>query len=424
MAAQVAGQEVRHTVKRTLVRSVDSVASDSLKTKIRQAQIITEHLSQLKGAVMKAGQMLSMDASDYLPPEAVKILSKLQADASPVDFEVVRGVLETELGDRLDLLEDLSPTPIASASIGQVHRARLRARPVAVKVQYPGIDRSIESDVAVLKNLSQSWLSLTGKKIDLAGIFEEMKDLLLQEADYSLEAQHLAEYRRLLAAEHRFVVPEPFAEVSSQRVLTMSWEEGPTLQAWIDDKPSYAEREWLGRTVLDLYCLEFFEWGFVQTDPNPSNFLVRSTDRQMVLLDLGAAMHYDQAFRTGYVGLLAVLGTGRRDAIVQAGIDFGLLDPRESEEARGLFADLLISAMQPFSPTRQPFVFGDQDYAKRAREAGQTFVQSLRYSPPPRKLIFLHRKLGGIFNLLRRLDVRLDLVPYWEKMVGAEIHAA
>ncbi len=425
MAAKVAGQEVRHTVKRTLTRSVDALASDALKTKIRQAQIITENLSQLKGAMMKAGQLLSIDASDYLPPEAVEVLAKLQADAEPVDLSVVESVLVSELGpDWADQLEDFSPTPVAAASIGQVHRARFRDTPVAVKVQYPGIDRSIDSDLAMLKRVSQSWLAITGRKIDLAGLFEEMKTLLEQEADYRIEVEHLSRYHRLLAHEHRFVVPKPFPEVSRQRVLTMSWEDGPSLQAWLQSNPSYADREWMGRTILDLYCLEFFEWGFVQTDPNPSNFLVRSDERQLVLLDLGAALAYDETFRANYVKLLAVLGSGEGDAIVNAGIEFGLLDPREGPEPRRLFAELLRSAMQPFAPVRQPFQFRDADYAKQAREIGQTFVRSLRYSPPPRQLLFLHRKLGGIFNILRRLDLRLDLVPYWEKMVGAEIHAA
>ena len=424
MAAKVAGHEVRHTVKKTINRSVDALASDSLKTKIRQAQIITENLSQLKGAMMKAGQLLSIDATDYLPPEAIEILGRLQADAEPVDFEVIRQVLEKELGDKLTRLEDLSPDPVASASIGQVHRARFEGTPVAVKVQYPGIADSIESDVKMLHRLSQSWLSLTGKKIDLAGLFEEMKTLLLQEADYLTEAKHLEEYRRLLSAEHRFVVPTAFRDVSSQRVLTMSWEEGPTMRNWLSSNPSYADREWLGRTILDLYCLEFFEWGFVQTDPNPSNFLVRGPERQIVLLDLGAAMRYDEAFRANYVQLLAVMGTGDRNAIIQAGIDFDLIDARESDKSLNLFADLMEAALVPFTPGLQPFVFQDADYAKEARQIGQTFAQSLKYSSPPRTLLFLHRKLGGIFNILRRLDLKLDLLPYWDKMVGAEIHAA
>ena len=425
MAAKVAGHEVRHTVKRTLTKSVDKLASESLKTKIRQAQIITENLSQLKGAVMKAGQLLSLDAADYLPPEAIDVLSKLQSDADPVDFEVIVSVLEAELGsDWSDKLQDMSPTAAASASIGQVHRATYEGEPVAVKVQYPGIAQSIESDVAMLQRLSQSWMSLTGKKIDLAGLFEEMKDVLLQEADYQTEADHLEKYRRLLGAEHRFVVPAPHRDVSTERVLTMSWEEGPSLQAWLRTEPSYEEREWAGRTILDLYCLEFFEWGFVQTDPNPSNFLVRAAARQLVLLDLGAAMQYEDSFRENYVQLLAVLGTGDRKAIVDAGISFDLLDEREGSEARELFADLLVSAMTPFMPSRQPFVFKDADYSKRARQIGQEFAQSLKYSPPPRKLIFLHRKLGGVFNMLRRLDLQLDLLPYWDKMVGAQIHAA
>ena len=422
MAAQVAGHEVRHKVKQTLSRSVDALASDSLKTKIRQAQIITENLSQLKGAFMKAGQLLSLDASDYLPPEAIDVLSKLQSDAEPVDVEVIKGVLEAELGaDWPDRLTDFSEAPVASASIGQVHRARFQGAEVAVKVQYPGIDQSIESDVSMLHRVSQSWMTLTGKKIDLGGLFEEMRALLLQEADYLIEIEHLARYRQLLGADPRFVVPAPFPDVSGKRVLTMSWEEGVSVTDWLSTSPSYAEREWLGRTILDLYCKEFFEGGFVQTDPNPSNFLVRAQQRQLVLLDLGAAMDYEEEFRTSYVELLSVLGTGDREAIIQAGIQFDLLDAREGEKPRNLFADLLQAAMVPFTPSLQPYVFRNADYSKQARQIGQEFVQSLKYSPPPRKLLFLHRKLGGIFNMLKKLDLRLDLLPYWQRMVGAEI---
>ncbi|MEM7676344.1 MAG: AarF/UbiB family protein, partial [Myxococcota bacterium] len=314
MAAQVAGTEVRHRVKQTLSRSVDKLASDSLKAKIQQAQIITQNLGQLKGAVMKAGQLLSIDASDFLPPEVLDVLSKLQSNAEPVEFCVIKGVLDEELGaDWPDKLEQLSPTPVASASIGQVHRATFRGQPVAVKVQYPGIDKSIDSDLSLLRKLSGSYLSLTGRKIDLGGLFEEMRDLLQQESNYRVEAEHLEKYRKLLSAEHRFVVPSPYPDVSGQRVLTMSWEEGPSLHAWLRSDPSYAEREWMGRAILDLYCLEFFEWGFVQTDPNPANFLVRGPQRQLVLLDLGAAMHYDADFINNYVRLLSVLGTRDRE---------------------------------------------------------------------------------------------------------------
>ena len=174
------------------------------------------------------------------------------------------------------------------------------------------------------------------------------------------------------------------------------------------------------RAILDLYCREFFSWGLVQTDPNHGNFLMRD-DGRIVLLDFGATLEYDAQFRAEYVHLLRTVETKDVGATVQAGIDFRILDPREPEEPRRLFAEMLFNAMEPFEPGAQPFVFRDQGYAERARDIGRRFTRSLKFSPPPKKLIFLHRKLGGIFHLLRRLDVQLDLYPYWMRMVGQNV---
>jgi aarF domain-containing kinase len=110
--------------------------------------------------------------------------------------------------------------------------------------------------------------------------------------------------------------------------------------------------------------------------------------------------------------------------IIREGEAFGLISDRESAETKKLFADLLINSVEPFFASKQPFQFDDADYTKRTREAGQKFARALKYSPPPQKILFLHRKLGGIFNFVKKLEVRLDLTPYWRKMVGAGLPTA
>lgn len=423
MAGRVAGREVRHRVQGTFERSLERIAESEVMTRVDQAKALVETLSQLKGAVMKAGQLLSIDASEFLPPEAMEVLARLQNQAEPVDFAVVQAVLHEDLQERVERLEDLDPKAAAAASIGQVHRARFQGRPVAVKIQYPGIAESIDSDLNALKRVAQSWLKVSGRRIDLDGTFAELAHILHQEADYTQELQNLERYRALVGDDPRFRVPAAHPEVSARRVLTMDWAEGETLHAWIRGGPEASLRLKLAHEVLDLYCQEFFEWGFVQTDPNHGNFLV-GPDGRLVLLDLGAAMEYDLEFRRRYVELLKVMAGGDDREIVEAGIAFDLLDAQEGEEVRQLFADLLRAAAAPFAPELQPFHFRDEDYAKRSRSVGMEFVQSLRFSPPPRKLLFLHRKLGGLFNLLKRLDVSLDLHPYWERMIGPPPSAA
>ena len=421
LAAGVAGQELRHRVRSGLAASAEKVGASELRARVEQAKLIVESLGRLKGALMKAGQLLSIDASDILPPEATEILSRLQGRAEPVDFEVVRGVLEAELGEeRLAALEGLDPQPAASASIGQVHRARVLGTDVAVKVQYPGVAESIDSDIALLEKLADSWLSLARREVDLAGVFEELRVILHLEADYDRERAHLERFGELLAADARFDVPRALPSLSTSRVLTMTWADGVPLSEWILSAPSRADRVAFARAMLDLYCMEFFRWGLVQTDPNFGNFLVRPERDHIVLLDFGATVEYDVDFRRQYTRLLRAVDRSSRNDIVEEGVAFGLLDPREGPEARDMFAEMLLSAAEPFDARRQPFAFRDGDYAARSRDVVRRFTKSLRFSPPPRRLIFLHRKLGGLFQLLKRLDVELDLSPYWEQMVGRD----
>jgi len=419
MAAKVASQEMRQRMRGKLTSSADKLASSELATRIAQARVITENLGELKGAAMKAGQLLSIDASEVLPPEATDILAKLQGMADPVAFEHLEAVLLEDLGEeRLARLEGLEREAAAAASIGQVHRALLDGEPVAVKVQYPGIADSIDADVKMLEKLADTFTVLARSKIEVAELFEEMRHILHLEADYRRELENLLHYRRLLEDDDRFVVPRGFPDTSGRRVLTMSWERGTPLKDWIAAEPPHHEREAFGQAILDLYCREFYRWGFVQTDPNHGNYLYREDTKQIVLLDFGATLRFPADFRDRYVELLQIIATRERAAIIQSGIDFGLLDPREPQEARDNYADMMLCALEPFEPERQPFRFRDGDYHARARDIGSRFTRSLVYSPPPRQIIFLHRKLGGIFQLLKRLDLTLDLVPYWEQMVG------
>jgi aarF domain-containing kinase len=418
LVAGLSGQELRHRVRAGLSGSVDKLRASELTARIEQARLMVESLGRLKGALMKAGQLLSIDASDVLPPEALAILAQLQAGAEPVEFESLRRVLVEELGHDWERAFDSFETrPAASASIGQVHRAAFEGDAVAVKIQYPAVRESIDSDLDVLQKLANGWLTVSRSKVDLAGVFEELRGILHLEADYRHELASQNRFAELVAREPQFVVPRSLPQLSTTRVHTMTWEEGQPLGEWLQGSPSQADRLWLAQLLLELYCREFFAWGLVQTDPNFGNFLVRSPARQLVLLDFGATLEFEREFRQGYVQLLCVVASGDRRRIGDEGVTFGLIDQRESRETRDLFAEFLTVACEPFAPSRQPFAFRDAGYAERSQDIGRRFVRALQFSPPPRRLLFLHRKLGGIFQLLKRLDLELDLRPYWDRMI-------
>lgn len=416
LAAGVARHEVARSVRATLTSSAEKLASTDLAARIAQAELLAGSLGRLKGAFMKAGQLLSIDASDLLPPEAQRILASLQSQAEPVPFATLRQVLIEDLGEaKLASFEALDQAPAASASIGQVHRATVHGLPVALKIQYPDVADNIDSDLEMVRKLAQGGITMSRRSMDLAGTFEELRAVLHGEADYERERHYLERFGDLLAEDARFVVPQSFPELSSRRVLTMTWEEGVPLGQWVQQAQSLEDREWLARTLLDLYCREFFEWGMVQTDPNFGNFLIRQ--REVVLLDFGATVTYDDSFRRDYVALLRALAAGSDQALVELATAQGLFDARESAEAQAAFVEMLRVALEPFE-SASPFDFGSAEYAARSRDAVRRFTDTLRFSAPPRRLLFLHRKLGGLFQLLKRLDVKLDLRPYWATMIG------
>ncbi len=418
LTAGIAKNELKHQIQ-SRFGEAELAGVSEIRARIAQAKLLAENLGRLKGAFMKAGQLLSIDASDVFPPEAIEILSKLQGQAEPIDFAVIHAVLEDELGEEgLKHFTQFERVPVASASIGQVHRAQAFGADVAVKVQYPGIAASIDDDIALLAGLARSWLSLTRRKIELAPTFGELKAILHSETDYVRERSYMDRFASLLASDSRFDVPQSVPSLSTARVLTMSWAKGLPLDQWLRDAPSLDDRRDFAASMLDLYCSEFFEWGVVQTDPNFGNFLIRPAERRIVLLDFGATVEYEIEFRRGYVDLLRCVATGSRRHIVEKGVEFGLIDQRESTSSLDLFVEMLLVSVDPFQSTNQPFAFGDVGYATRSLDIVKRFVKSLRYSPPPRRLLFLHRKLGGIFHLLKRLDVQMNLSPYWDRMVA------
>lgn len=403
---------------RLALKSFSGLLSSRSKsdTRIAQAQMLMESLSELKGAAMKAGQLLSLDSSDLLPPQAIEILSKLQNQAEPHDFSEIEVTLKRELADKLSQLKDISQKPIAAASIGQVHTAFLNCEKLAIKVQYDGIAKSIDSDLKILRRLAESFLSITGKSIPLEETFKELKNVLEEEVDYENEMTNLIKYNEFMKATPGYVVPKAYPDFTTKQVLTMSFVEGIGFQEWLDGKPSLQERELMAHSILKLFCLEFIDWGFVQTDPNFANYLIQNDPLKLVCLDFGATLAYPMEFRAGYARLLERLKSSSTHEIFAAAMDFDLLSEKEDRETQIAFKEMIQIALEPFRSDKQPFNFQDQDFAKRTAAANIRFSQRLKHSAPPHKILFLHRKLGGVFNMVKRLEVRIDLLPYWHEM--------
>lgn len=424
LAAGLAQKELSGRISQAFARGEELQQQIArVRTQVAQARELVRSLGNLKGAAMKAGQFISIEFRDYLPPEVIEVLNELQAQAPEVDFAEIRSILLEELGaERLALMTDLEEVPIASASIGQVHRARRAdtGESIAIKVQYRGIAESIDSDLAVLRRISQGFVALSLKQVDMREVFDEVQLLLKQETDYRLEAQFMERYRELARDLSGFRLPKLHGDLSSRRVLCLGFEEGVSFDRWLASNPTLEQRESLAERFLELYFLEFFAWGFVQTDPNFANFLFHPGSSDVTLLDFGATKEFSVDFRRRYREFLLVTRSGDQAGCVERAIELGLLDPRENAETRRLLYALVRGTISLFEPERQPFAFADSRYVDEVRGHVLAFVKALRYSPPPRQLIFVHRKLGGIYSLLRSLRVSRDLSVYWRKLEAME----
>ena len=373
-------------------------------------------LARMRGAAMKLGQMISMDAGAVLPAEIAAILERLREDADPMPPRQLRQVLDRAWGDGwLSGFARFDPRPLAAASIGQVHRALLRdGRELAIKVQYPGVRRAIDADVDNLGSLLRLARALP-PEVELDPLLAAAKAQLHEEADYRREAGAAEAYRAALGDRPGFVVPVVERSLTTPDVLAMSFEPGAPLEV-MDDAPQEA-RDALARRLIDLTLAELFEMGLVQTDPNPANFRVRPETGEIVLLDFGATRRVspDLAVRCG--AMLRAGWSGDRAGIDRAGEALGLWDGTVPGDVRSALLDM---AEMAFSALRRPGVydFGASTLIPDLVEAGLELGREARAGrPPPLDVLFLQRKVAGIYLIAARLRARLDLAPILEGRV-------
>jgi predicted unusual protein kinase regulating ubiquinone biosynthesis (AarF/ABC1/UbiB family) len=372
------------------------------------ARRLAERLSEMRGAAMKIGQLLSMDSGQILPPQLGEILTRLREDAHRMPLGQVAQVLDASLGKQWkESFERFDFTPIAAASIGQVHRAVLKdGREVAIKIQYPGIEQSIDSDignVAMLLKLS----GMLPDGMDLEPLLEEARQQLHHEADYEHEADLLRRFHALLEEDERFTVPGVVDELSSKRVLTMEFLHGDPIESI--EKLESARRNEAARRLTELAFREVFEWGLVQTDPNFANYLHDAATGRIQLLDFGAAREHSDEKRAAMRRLLHACMENADQAILDAAAAVGYLGDDDPDGYAATVLQLLRTATEPLRADK-PYRFGHSDLAVKMGEIVREMRLESRYSRiPPMDILFLHRKLGGLYLLLSRLNARLDI---------------
>lgn len=359
-----------------------------------------DEVGELKGSILKAAQILSLYGEYYLPKEINDVLKKVQSQSHYLAWDKIAHLIPEKLHREIEI----NQSPLAAASIGQVHRGKIKAtgEEVVLKIQYPGIKKAIDLDMKIIKTFL-SMGKVLPKKMNLDPIYGEIKKVLIEEMDYEHEAKKHAEYIELMKGVPGCKVPKIYPEYSSKEVITSEFVEGNPLSHL--PELSQEERNRIGETLFRLFLHEIFRGQLIQTDSHPGNFLYR--EGEIYLIDFGACLSYPEKELSQYRKLVSELYSGNKetfmkqlDEVVSKGKGAYEIDP-----------DLLWKYCQlASSPLRsENFDWGTTKLPDELLPLANELVTNSSIEVPPHDFIFLDRKLLGLFSLLRSINATFDV---------------
>tara|TARA_B110001454_G_scaffold219203_1_gene252106 strand:- start:16521 stop:17903 length:1383 start_codon:yes stop_codon:yes gene_type:complete len=391
-----------------------------------QAENFSKEVGELKGSIMKAGQMLSMYGEHFFPPEVNKYFKTLQQDSAALKWEAIEPLIIKYLGaEKYNELE-IEQEPLACASLGQVHRATIKktGESVVLKVQYPSVDRAIDSDLRAIKTFIHL-LKILPQDTTLDPVFDEIKEMLLQESDYEQEALKTEAFRLRLANDPRFIVPKIYPEFSNKRILTSSYEKGLRIEDSLIQSLSQNRRNQLASDFLDLYFHELFIWKDLQTDPHAGNYKIRigaDGKDQWILFDFGATRSYDDAFLNAYHRMIKGSLNNDKDMFRSAAKDLKFIYDNDDPLLIEKFEEFCNETVEPFlkqDDSRQQgpvdaegnYDWKTTDLPQRLSKRVLEIIKNFKWRTPPREILFLDRKTGGVFIILLLLKAKMNARP-------------
>lgn len=413
MTASIAGKAVSNSIKSINSSEEEKSAARSELFEKIGAQI-AETLGEMKGAAMKVGQIASQ-YQDLFPPEIAKALAKLQRRAPAVAFSVIKGQIERELGKPIgEIFQSFEEKSFASASIGQVHRAVLpNGQAVVVKVQYPGVAESCDSDLKQLKlALKLAGVMKIDKKLQ-DELFNEIKESLHAELNYLQEAHNL----NVFAAFHnvkdsKLIIPKVFPEYSSRRVLTLSEELGDPVET-AAQYPDEIRNE-IGERLFNMIAQEIFILNSFHCDPHPGNFAFRA-DGSVVVYDFGGIKELDQPVVQTYKTLM--------NAAIQSNVpvlEDALRDLKVRNYHGQIPADFYIDWRNILLPPMiEPFDFSN---SKVHLQTVNQLRKSMKYWDsfmPSAETMMVNRTISGHYWNMIHLKVNYDFKALTEQYIAA-----
>ena len=375
---------------------------------------LADKLATMRGAAMKLGQLLSMDSGDILSPELSDILTRLRDNAHAMPHKQLVGVLAQNWGkDWVDNFAYFDLKPYACASIGQVHLAHDDSgKKLAVKIQYPGVRDSINSDVDNLGSL----LKLTGilpDQVDLSELLSATKAQLAAEANYEQEAEFISLFVAHLDSAI-FQLPTVHT-LSNKNILVMSFIDGVPIETI--GEMDQAERNWVVEHLFRLLFDELFKFKLMQTDPNFANYVYCTTSKKIGLLDFGATRRIGEQISQGYLGLFTALMEQSRDEVIQAAEQIGFFKQDIDADYLSQILGLFDIATMPLR-TNEVYDFGKCELANTLKVRAMSMNKRKdQWHTPPVDALFIHRKIAGLYLLAKKLDAQVNVHQLFKRHV-------
>jgi len=380
------------------------------------AEDIYDGLQNLKGSALKVAQMLSMDKS-IMPQAYVDKFSLSQFSVPPLSAPLVRKTFKKYLGKfPEEIYDSFTPDSVNAASIGQVHVAFKDGKKLAVKIQYPGVADSISSDLALVKPFATRMFNLKGK--DSEKYFLEVENKLLEETDYVLELKQSVEMAQACKNIEHLRFPKYYAELSSEKILTMDWMEGEHLSEFAAHNTDRQKGDQLGQALWDFYMFQMHELRQVHADPHPGNFLI-DENANLMPIDFGCIKKVPNSFYVPYFELADPKFINNPILFTEKLYQLEILrtddSPEEVAYFTKLFHRLLSLFTKPFHADH--FDFSDEEFFGAIATMGEEFtkdtqLRKMNGNRGSKHFLYINRTFFGLYNLMHDLKARVDTQQY------------
>ena len=381
--------------------------SPSLKNLLIQEKnigVFINELAKLRGAALKIGQLLSLEANDFLPEQFSRMLGDLRNKNFHMPNYQLGEVLRENYGDNfLDKFCDFNELPIASASIGQVHKCRYGGKDLILKIQYPKIRESIESDINNIRFLTRN-LGILPKSFDFDKLLEAGKIQLLNETDYSIESKHQKQFYHFLKTDKKFSVPKINEKLTTTKILAMEYKKGVTIDKVVDRDQK--TKNSIINSLVELALKEIFEFNLIQTDPNFANFLYDDESKRIVLLDFGATSKISKKNIRVFKDILNGIMLDRKDMIEKSLLILKIFSPEASTQVKNYLLEIIWNLSLPLRKNKEFDFQNCISSEDLAIVTSRLLNQRDKFKVPDPQVLFIQRKLGGIFFLGRKFGAR------------------